>query len=151
MTVPNLAKETQRIPISSVVLSSQRVDMREAIFNASKDKAQVVNPLVWEGKKLIPSVTRVFRTSKDLFVYFQAYGEETVAAYVTLFSNGEKAFETAPVIVAEGGTNRLKVRPVRFEIPLGTLTPGEYLCQVTVVEAKGAKAAFWQAPLVVVP
>jgi len=149
--VPNLAKETQRIPISSVVLSSQRMDMREAIFNASKDKAQVVNPLVWEGKKIIPSVTRVFRASKDLFVYFQAYGEEAVAAYVTFFSNGKKALETAPVVVAEGGTNRLKVRPVRFEIPLGTLLPGEYLCQVTVVEAKGAKAAFWRAHLVVLP
>ena len=59
--VPSLVKETQRIPISSVVLSSQRVDMREAIFNASKDKAQIVNPLVWEGRKIIPSVTRVFR------------------------------------------------------------------------------------------
>ncbi|MCX6606245.1 MAG: hypothetical protein NTV52_22000 [Acidobacteria bacterium] len=153
--VPNLAKETRRIPISSVVLSSQRVDMREAIFNASKDKTQVVNPMVWDGKKIIPSVTRVFRITKDLFVYFQAYqgGEtvEPVAAYVTLFRNGEKALETAPVVVAEGGTNRLKTLPVRFEIPLGKLSPGEYVCQVTLLETKGAKAAFWQAPLVLVP
>jgi len=88
--VPNLAKKTQRLPISSVVLSSQRVDMREAIFNASKDKTQVVNSLLWEGKKMIPSVTRVFPTSKNLFVYFQAYGEEAVPAYVTFFSNGKK-------------------------------------------------------------
>ena len=34
--VPNLNQELQRIPISPVVLSSQRVDMREALFNASK-------------------------------------------------------------------------------------------------------------------
>ncbi len=153
--VPNLVKETQRIPMSSVVLSSQRVDMREAIFNASKDKAQIVNPLVWEGMKIIPSVTRVFRTAKDLLVYFQAYqaGEtvEPVAAYVTLFRNGEKAFETAPVVVSDGGSNRLKALPVRFEIPLGKLPSGEYLCQVTVLESKGTKAAFWQAPLMLVP
>jgi len=43
--------------------------------------------------------------------------------------------------MADGGTNQLKVRPVRSEIPRGTLLPGEYLRQVTVVEAKGAKAA----------
>jgi hypothetical protein len=31
-TIPNLNKEEKRIPISSVVLSSQRVDLREALF-----------------------------------------------------------------------------------------------------------------------
>jgi hypothetical protein len=45
--IPNLMKEEKKIPISSVVLSSQRVDMKEALFNA-KDKtgqAQASNPL----------------------------------------------------------------------------------------------------------
>ena len=36
--IPNLNKEDKRVPISSVVLSSQRMDMREALFNATKDK-----------------------------------------------------------------------------------------------------------------
>ena len=34
-TIPNLNKEEKRIPISSVVLSSQREDTRNALFNAS--------------------------------------------------------------------------------------------------------------------
>lgn len=60
--IPNLNKEVKRIPVSSVVLSSHRVDLKEAIYNAlkSKDQAEVTNPLVQEGQKLIPSVTRVF-------------------------------------------------------------------------------------------
>src|SRR5207244_9630400 len=37
--VPNLMREEKRIPISSVVLSSQRVDMREALYSATKDKS----------------------------------------------------------------------------------------------------------------
>lgn len=102
--VPNLNQELQRIPISPVVLSSQRVDMREALFNASKgekgQKAQLVNPLVQDGFKLIPSVTRVFRKSADMWVYLQAYepGAETarpVHAYVTFYQGSAKAFETA--------------------------------------------------------
>ena len=36
--VPNLNKETKRIPISSVVLSGQRVDMRDSLYTAGKDK-----------------------------------------------------------------------------------------------------------------
>src|SRR5690349_18172402 len=71
--VPNLNKEEKRVPISSVVLSSQRVDLRDALFTAGKDKEQATNPLVNEGQKLIPSVTRVFSKSKDMYVYLQAY------------------------------------------------------------------------------
>ena len=32
-----------------------------------------MNPLVQDGKKLIPSVTRVFGTTREIYVYFQAY------------------------------------------------------------------------------
>src|SRR4051812_2087984 len=44
--VPNLNKEDKRVPISSVVLSSQRVDLHDALFTAGKDKDQATNPLV---------------------------------------------------------------------------------------------------------
>ncbi len=45
--IPNLNKEDKRIPISSVVLSSQRVEMRDALYTAGKDKPRrSVNPLV---------------------------------------------------------------------------------------------------------
>jgi VWFA-related protein len=157
--VPNLNKEQKRIPISSVVLSSQRVDMREALYNAGKDKgqqAQAVNPLVQEGRKLIPSVTRVFSKTKNMYVYLQAYqpGAETVQpllAFVTFYSGAVKAFETAPVRVGEGWNNRLKTVPLEFNLSLEKLHPGEYLCQVTVLDAKSGKANFWQAPVMLVP
>src|SRR5580658_7792374 len=76
-TIPNLNKEDQRVPISSVVLSSQRVDQQEALFDTEKskdrEKEEAVNPLVQDGKKLIPSVTRVFSTTREIYIYFQAY------------------------------------------------------------------------------
>src|SRR5439155_17772064 len=71
--VPNLNKEEKRIPISSVVLSSQRVDLLDALYTTGKDKDQVSNPLVQDGQKLIPSVTRVFSRTRALYVYFQSY------------------------------------------------------------------------------
>ena len=56
--IPNLNKEDKRIPISSVVLSSQRVDLKNALYNAkNNDKEEVADPLVVNGVKLIPSVT----------------------------------------------------------------------------------------------
>lgn len=156
--IPNLNKEDKRIPISSVVLSSQRVDMREALFNAAKDKgkAESVNPLVQEGQKLIPSVTRVFSKSRDMWIYLQAYEQnaaeiQPLVAFVTFYRGQAKAFETPPVPMNEGLDNRLKTVPVKFNFALDKLQPGKYDCQVTVLDPAGQKAAFWQAPIMVVP
>ena len=73
--IPNLNKEEQRIPISSVVLSSQRADLDDALCTAGKNKAPTVNPLIQAGQKLIPSVTRVFSKSRNLYVYLTHTGQ----------------------------------------------------------------------------
>lgn len=156
-TIPNLNKEDKRIPISSVVLSSQRVDLRDALYTAKdKLKSDTVNPLVQEGEKLIPSVTHVFSKSKDMYVYLQAYEQDAqttrpVVAFITFYRGQVKAFETPPVQVSAGQDNRLKTMPLRFSVSLSDLTPGRYTCQVTVVDPTGQKAAFWQAPVMLVP
>jgi hypothetical protein len=154
--VPNLNKEEKRIPISSVVLSSQRVDLRDALFTAGKDKEQISNPLVQDGVKLIPSVTRVFSRARDLYVYFQAYqpnaeAAQPMVAYVTFYRGQVKAFETPPMPVTEALNNRLKTVPMKLSISVGKLPTGRYDCQVTVLDPKGQKAAFWQAPVMLVP
>jgi len=155
--IPNLNREDKRIPISSVVLSSQRVDLRDALYNAKdKNQAIAVNPLVDEGVKLVPSVTRVFSKAKEMHIYLQAYqqGAETaqpLSAFVSFYNGQAKAFETAPIRADEALNNRLKTVPLRFTVPLDTLKSGEYLCQVTVVDSKSRKAAFWQAPVMIIP
>lgn len=154
--IPNLNKELKRIPISSVVLSGQRVDRKEALYTAGKDKTPTVNPLVQDGQELIPSVTRVFSKRRDLYVYLQAYERtnatvQPLVAFVSFYRGAAKAFETAPIEVAEGMDNKLHTMPVRFNLSLDKLPPGKYDCQVTVVDPNGQKAAFWQAPVLLVP
>jgi VWFA-related protein len=156
--VPNLNKEDKRVAISSVVLSSQRVDFRDALYNATKDKgkAESVNPLVQEGQKLIPSVTRVFSKGREMYVYLQAYqqGEESahpLIAFVTFYRGQAKAFETPPLEVTEALNNRLKTTPLKFSLSLAKLPPGEYNCQVTILDPTGQRAAFWQAPVMLIP
>jgi len=156
--VPNLNKEDKRIPISSVVLSSQLVDMRDALFTAKdRDKGLInANPLVQNGQKLLPNVTRVFSRSKDMYVYLQAYEPKATAmqplvAFVTFYRGQTKAFETAPLPVTEGQANKLKTVPLKFILSLGQLQPGRYNCQVTVLDPTGQKASFWQAPVMLAP
>jgi VWFA-related protein len=156
--IPNLNKEEKRIPISSVVLSSQRVDLKDALYNAvkGKDRSETANPLVRDGQKLIPSVTRVFSKARNLYVYLQAYEQgaasaQPLVAYVSLFAGAKRAFETRPVEVKSGAEGRLRILPIEFNLGLSGLQPGKYECQVTVLDPGGQKAAFWQAPVVVVP
>lgn len=156
--IPNLNKEEKRLATSAVVLSSQRVKLEDALYSAAKDKdlQAAPNPLVRNGKKLIPSVTRVFRSGQSMYVYLEAYQQGAPAmrplvAYVSFYRGQEKAFETRPVKVMEGLNNRLQTVPVQIEFPLGNFAPGAYECQVTVLDPGGEKAAFWQAPVVVLP
>jgi hypothetical protein len=157
-TIPNLNREEVRLPISSVVLSSQRVpfgDELHSVKSATGTQAQAANPLVHQGEKLVPSVTRVFSTAKDMYVYLQAYERgatetQPLVAFVTFFKGDTKVFETQPLAVTDGLDARSKAVPLRFSIPLQGIAPGRYDCQVTVLEPGGRKAAFWRAPVVLI-
>jgi hypothetical protein len=154
--IPNLNREEQRIPISSVVLSSQRVPFGNAIYNVQKNDAQAANPLVSDGQELIPSVTRVFSKSRDLYVFLQAYERgatttQPLVAFVTFYRGEVKALETAPLPVTDGLESRSKAVPLRFSVPLDSLPTGRYSCQVTVLDPSGQKAAFWRALVMLVP
>ncbi len=164
LVIPNLNKETRRIPISSVVLSAQRADTKDALYNASKGKDaarnDAANPLVDNGRKLIPSVTRVFSTDRDLYIYLQAYATNTLpvaatqpqsppalVAYVTLYREGQLAFQSPAISAVPTAGTRLGTTPLSFALQLGSLTLGEYQAQVTVLDATGQRATFWQGPL----
>ena len=164
VNIPNLNPKPDvvdsKLAISSVVLSSQRIELTDALFNATKDKEksqtqQTVNPLVQEGQKLIPNVTRVFSKAKPMYVYLQAYQQgaeppQPLAAFVTFYRGDAKAFETAPVAITERVANRLNTMPIKFSFALDKLVPGEYGCQITVLDPNGHKAAFWQTPVMIV-
>ena len=156
-TIPNLMREDKRIPISSVVLSSQRVPLGDAIYTVQqKIAAEASNPLLHEGQTLIPSVTRVFSKSRDLFVFLQAYqrgatSTQPLVAFVSFYRGDEKVFETQPLPVTDGLDARSKAVPLRFSVPLDSLPTGRYDCQVTVLDPTAQKAAFWRAPVVLVP
>jgi hypothetical protein len=154
-TIPNLMKERKSLPISSIVLSSQRIDMRQALYTAGKDKEQAANPLVSDGLKLVPSVNRVFDIERDMHIYLQAYensaaSTEPLIVFVSFFRGQTKAFETPALAVVEGLNPNSKAVPMRFSVCLDKLQPGEYSCQVTVLDPTNGKAAFWQAPIMLI-
>jgi hypothetical protein len=158
-TVPDLnAGKTLRV--SSVILSSQREAVSAAVGAADNNKKLLTNhPLVQDGQKVVPSITRVFRKDQTLYVYFEVYDPgidpeqktSNVYAAIELLQGARKVFTSRPVRVDKLTTSRPGVAPFSLEIPLNRLQPGEYISQVDVIDQLGQKFAFPRSSMVVLP
>jgi VWFA-related protein len=153
--VPNLEREKVRLPISTVVLATQRVVPAEALYTVKqKIDATVANPLVFDGLKLIPSVTRTFKTSVPLYIFLQAYERDAAAprpivAYATFYRDGAPVFETEPLGV-DAWDAKTRALPIRLAVSPGQLPPGSYECQVTVLDPSTNRTAYWRAPVAII-
>jgi hypothetical protein len=158
--VPDVAEMDDGLRVSSVVWANQRIELQQAVGAADRQKKLLAaSPLVHEGRKLIPSITRVFRRDQSLYVYCEVYDpaqdEETkapvVSATMSFFDPQRKVFETAPVRLSALHKQRAQTLPVQFQLPLAKLPPGRYTAQLNVVDEVGRRFAFPRAPLVVLP
>ena len=139
-TIPNLNRDLQ-LPISSVVLSSEFIEDTPSSARVANilGASPQVNPLVQDGKKMIPSVTRVFSSKNDMYVYLQAFEKGAAAAmpllaHATFYKGPVKIMETPAMTVSEGLDPKSKMLPIRMNVALGGLKPGEYDLQVTVLD-----------------
>ena len=112
------------------------------------------HPLIEEGQKLLPSVTRVFRRDQNLLAYAEAYdaGRQEGAAAPSLlaslqfFRENVMAFQTEPARITRLSVTKT---PIELSVPLDKLAPGRYTVQLTVVDELGKKFAFVRAPIVI--
>jgi VWFA-related protein len=155
--VPDLTSQKQALPISSVVLSYQREKLDTAVASAEHDnKLVAASPLVHDGLKLVPSVTRVFRKDQEMYVYLEAYQPEAAStqlmvATLAFYRGKVKAFESLPLRIADGLNAKSKAVPVSFSVPLSMLEPGRYKCQVTVLNPSAQSFAVWRSNIVLLP
>ena len=156
-TVPDLTADQRYLPISSVVLSYQREKLDAAVATAERDKKLIAaSPLVQNGEKLVPSVTRVFRQEQDMQVYLEAYQpgvEKTqpMVATVSFYRGKVKTFEAPAQRITEGLNAKSKAVPVSLRVQLAPLQPGMYTCQVNVLMPSTQRFAVWRSNLVVLP
>jgi hypothetical protein len=152
--VPDLTADNSAMRMSSVVWAGQREPLNAAVGAAEKQKKLLAaNPLVQDGQKLVPSVTKVFRKSQSLYVYSEIYepgAQPSVAATLSIFRGRVKEFESNPVRLTQVGSHPGTL-PIEFQVPLSQLKPGRYTAQLNVIDEVGGKFAFRRSPLVLVP
>jgi VWFA-related protein len=159
--IPDLRKAPLRM--SSVVLSSQRVP-------ATGKKAKF-QPLVSEQTELLPSVTHVFQQDQKLYLQYEVYdsakakGEEggsggqnksehgnvRVLTSIEFLQGDVKVYETKPVVAQEVTAPDRKAVVFQMEIPLESLKPGFYTCQINVIDDVAGNYAFPRWPILIRP
>ena len=155
--------------LSSVILSNQVQAVKEQIAGAKNAKKLVAeDPLIDEaGEKIMPNVTRVFRPGQKMSIYLELYdpgtmqfggqgqgqtqsaGFASVTASVAFYQGDKKVYETQPVRVNRLNAKRPGVAPLRLQTLLKNLPPGQYVCQVNVIDQLGHKFAFPRNSIVV--
>jgi VWFA-related protein len=161
-TIPDLSSGSA-LRLSSVILSNQREAIKQQIAGVKNDKKLTAeNPLIdGSGQKLLPNVTRVFRPGQSLFVYLEVYDPgapenpppngriASVAANLALFDGSKRVLETSPVRVNRTEEKRDNVLSLSLNAQFKDVRPGQYTCQVNVIDEFGRKFAFPRTPLVV--
>lgn len=146
------------LALSSVVLSNE---LQENATPSSTNKRSSTpsrrGPLEVGTKSVLPSVTRVFRSSQNLYVVLESYrgklpanseaGNPAVA--LAFFRGGAKVAEAGPFpgkLVKAGGE-----RTAYFvEIPLQKFPVGRYTLQVNVLDPEAASVGFARVPMAIV-
>jgi hypothetical protein len=172
--IPNLEKEKDRLPISTIVMSSQRVLTANALYTVrQKIAATTANPLVQEGVQLIPGVTRTFSARAGIYIYLEAYERDVPAptpdspsngaaappalapaarplvVFATFYQTGTKVFET-DLVAADSWNPQTRAVPLRLYVAPGQLAPGTYECQISVLDPASDRARFWRGDVVIV-
>ena len=153
--VPDL--KSQPLKMSSVVLASQVQTVK---------KAANLNPLVHDGSEIIPSITHVFSATQHLLLYYEVYDPAHPAAAdserggenkpgirlltnVAFFQGKAKSYESSLVELTELNARERKAAVFQLDVPLTSVKPGFYTCQVNVIDDAAGRFLFPRLALLI--
>jgi VWFA-related protein len=167
--VPDLRKKP--LKMSSVVLSSLRAP--------ATSKKNGPNPLVRDQMETVPNITHVFTADQHLYLQYEVYdaakGKAPAAApangqidaakgappekplrdsvrvltSIEFLQGGAKIYESKPVVANEVTAPERKAIIFQVDLPLQSLKPGLYLCQVNVIDDVAGSFSFPRFPLLI--
>jgi VWFA-related protein len=161
--IPDLSNQ-KTLRVSSMVFSNQREPITSQVGGVKNNKKLLAeNPLIDDGKKLLPNITRVFRAGQNMLVYLEVYDptipdflpenfrRANVAASLALYSENKKVFESPAVRANRLSEGRSATLPVWLQVPVSGIKPGKYDAQVNLIDEFGRKFAFPRTSLAVLP
>ena len=167
--IPDLRKNP--LKMSSVVLSSLRTP--------ATSKKGGPNPLVRDQMELVPNITHVFAPDQHLYLQYEVYdaakGKNPTASpangappaakdappakalrdsvrvltSIEFLQSGAKIYESKPVVASEVTAPERKAIVFQIDLPLQSLKPGLYVCQVNVIDDVAGSFSFPRFPVLI--
>jgi VWFA-related protein len=144
ITLPEMKKAP--LKMSSIVLASMRQPSKK------------LSPLVRDGQEYVPNLSHVFRQDQHLYLLYEVYSPSRekqasgavpgakpgirLLSSLELMQGGSKVYETP---LTEAKTINVEGRDavaIELDVPLAGLKPGQYLCQLNVIDDAGGSFAF---------
>jgi VWFA-related protein len=126
IVVPDVKRDA--VKLSSVVVGTQLQP------GARKNDR---NPLVRDGRELVPNVTHVVSAGQHLYFYYEVYEPATPVKLLTsiaFFRGRQRLFETPVVETTQLAAPDRKTAVFQFDVPASSLPPGLYTCQINVID-----------------
>jgi VWFA-related protein len=140
--------EMKKAPLkmSSIVLASQR------------RPSKLQDPLVRGGLEYVPNISHVFRQDQQLYLLYEIYSPARekpaanaprgtkpgidVLSSLELMQGATKVYETPLVRATATNVQGRDAVAIELDVPLGALKPGQYLCQLNVIDDDAGSFAF---------
>src|SRR6185437_7113821 len=140
--------EMKKLPLklSSVVLASARQPSKQD------------TPLVRGGEEYVPNISHVFRQDQHLYLLYEVYGPAkekpaanapkgtktgvSVLSSLELLQGAKKVYETPLVKATAVNVPGRDAVAMELDVPLSGLKPGQYVCQLNVIDDAGGSFAF---------
>jgi VWFA-related protein len=149
ITLPEMKKAPlpqKQIQMSSILLASMRQPSKKE------------TPLVRGGQEYVPNISHVFRQDQHLYLLYEIYSPAhekpaenqpkgtkpgiNLLSSLELIQGSTKVYETPLVQAKAVNVAGRDAVAIELEVPLAGLKPGQYLCQLNVIDDAGGSFAF---------
>jgi VWFA-related protein len=144
ITLPEMKKTP--LKMSSIVLASMRQPSKK------------ITPLVRGGQEYVPNISHVFRRDQHLYLLYEIYSPArekaaenqpkgtkpgiSLLSSLELIQGSTKVYETPLVQAKAVNVEGRDAVAVELDVPLSGLKPGQYVCQLNVIDDAAGSFAF---------
>jgi len=144
ITLPDMKKSPMKM--SSIVLASMREPTKKQ------------SPLIYDGQQYVPNISHVFRQDQHLYLLYEIYNPAhekpaenqpkgtkpgiNLLSSLELIQGSTKVYETPLVQAKTMNVEGRDAVAIALDVPLAGLKPGQYICQLNVIDDAGGSFAF---------
>jgi VWFA-related protein len=159
-----VVRENQTGRMGSFLAEVTLPDMRKAplkmssiVLAASRQPSKRQDPLVRNGEEYVPNISHVYRQDQHMYLLYEIYSPArekadnlpkgtkpgiNLLSSLELIQGSTKVFETPIVQAKQINVEGRDAVAFEMDVPLDKLKPGQYLCQLNVVDDAGGSFAF---------